>query len=289
MPSKSPSNKSPKPKPAKKSKKYSTFSNETLQHLSNQGDSDANFVLMDRQIVQRMVEEAPKRIRNNTQWWKPGSPPPEIWDVRLDDSNLFLHFEQDNQGSPGINMFLAIDEDTNVDQIKKQWEAICTWRKYLMTWQGPQVYGGFGNDFLHSLYNKHPKWSYAQIAKALNTELQNDLKTALKAKKLWGEAAKRLKLPRSPKTPKDQEAILREAQKHGYGNGASFESAIFRLIPLGYTFDNARRVCEEGLETLQNSSPSRKRLFTPISKELVRERLRSWATKHKDWLTLSPQ
>lgn len=284
MPSKASLSKPQKSQPSLRTKKYSTFPNETLQHLSDQGDLNAKVILADRQIVQGMVQEAPKRIRNHSHSWKPGSPPPETWSVGLDDSKLYLQFEQDNKGNPEINMYLAIDESTTLEKIKQQWDGIRTWRDFLKEWQGPPRSRTHEDDVLFSLHKQHKKLPYSKIAESLNAEIQNDLKAALKQKRLWASAAKRLRLPSSPDNAQDREAILREAQKHGYGNGLALDQAAFKLIPLGFTYDHALQACEQGLRKLKNTSSTGINTFTPISKDQVRERLRAWREKHQTFL-----
>lgn len=134
-----------------------------LQARAAQGDIEASYILLHREVVRLMAtgQGGPKDLREGL------------------SKDVWLYFKKDGSR---VRMFVEIRERTTPEKIKKKWKEVTTWRGLLDGWQGPWTAGGDGFLFRRlvaqeeELKRQLPRKVHAELARQLNHTLEQYLR-----------------------------------------------------------------------------------------------------------------
>jgi hypothetical protein len=167
------------------------------------------------------------------------------------NKDVWLYFTRKNN-SPPVRIFIEVRAHTTAEKIKKRWKEISAWRRLLVECQGDGEAIGPKRFFTEleileeNLKKDYPKTFYSELAKILNRSLERKLRQGDHFGPLHAVHLLRTMQPRK----KDHEEWIADA----------LESIKRKQLPswasgtLAYT--------------------------RPITPQNVRDRLKTWSTKH---------
>ena len=245
---------------------YYALSNKELILLSKGGDERAKRALADRKTVRRMITYDDQRETS----------------LSFELSNgLTLDFKREGYGH--VRMFIEIKDRTAVDDIKKGWREIHTWRDLLQEWQGPWTYSGDDN-FYRRLHDRQIRGeSYADLAESLNRKVEKDLREYVNDCRIWNKVQPALK------TEQDIRVWESVGVELGFEGGYGLIEAKQPLWIMGLKEKEIDDFCQETIESLeQGEAPfwtvGPRPYEEPITRDHVITRLRIWRQKNEKWL-----
>lgn len=186
-----------------------------------------------------------------------------------------------------IQMFLAIDGDTTLEDIKDSWSQIKASRDRLNNLQGVTHASETKLLLLEKIHtgNRKGEGGYGTIAKNLNRKVEEHLRSFvhdMKVESLW--------------TPKFREKMaqgkLSETQwrnllkKQAYDFKDGYDKAIFILSMFLKDRQDCKEYCSDALEDIKAERPigscvGKAKYSKPIAPEMVRQKLKSFREKYK--------
>ena len=231
-----------------------TLSQGSLEQKALAGDLHAWNVLVERQIVRRMVIEPEPLVRDH---------------YVLLESGLWLRFLKEDER---VTFLIEIRGDTSFEMERQSWQAIDTWRRLLGEWQG-STWRDMADGWLCAyLAQEHRgRKSYATLAQELNDLIARMLSWIVNDEKAMQAATEAGQL-RS-----DIDRLAWRNEHKSWSFGTDYAQQLLRAM--GLSDADIERYIQDGLQRLKNGQHAFLVGDAPIERDHVISRVRAWRSR----------
>ncbi len=184
------------------------------------------------------------------------------------DEGVILRFEKVDSW---IKMYIEVSENTSRAAVDKAWPLINEWRERLQKHQGIWLAGG-DNEFYEQISREARHSSYAKVATRLNSRIAELFQMNVAFEKEYLAAKPKFK------NYLDEFSWVAKESKN---NPFSGEHAHDLMELMGIDENDRNEIARFAIENIKSGEPAFHTPNTPITREMVREKIRWWRNRQK--------